>query len=185
MRIISGDLKGRKLLSARGMATRPTSDRVREALFNILGPKPIGAHVLDLYAGTGALGIEALSRGADRAIFIDRSAQALTTLRKNLGKCNLTAVSQVIQWDITKNLNCLKHAAAPFDLIFLDPPYNKKLVATTLSHLLAAQCSHTDTIVVAEHESGLDTNALPSGLKLENTRRYGKTALSFFSLVCM
>lgn len=183
MRIISGIHKGRKLQSVRGMATRPTSDRVREALFNILGPQPLDAQILDLYAGTGALGIEALSRGAHHAIFIDRSAQALAVLRKNLEQCKMAACSQVLQWDIAKNLNCLNHIERPFDLVFLDPPYHKNLVSITLTHLLAVECLNNQTVVVAEHESGLNTDVLPAGLKLVKTRRYGQTALSFFSLV--
>lgn len=181
MRVISGDHKGRKLLSIPGMATRPTSDRVREALFNILGSKPLGARVLDLFAGTGALGIEALSRGADNAIFIDHSSRALTVLRKNLERCNLNASTRVLQWDITKNLNCLKHNEHSFDLVFLDPPYRKQWVPITLSHLRACRCLCDDTVVVAEHESNLGADDSGTALKLESTRRYGQTAISFFS----
>ena len=164
------------------MATRPTSDRVREALFNILGPKPVGAQVLDLYAGTGALGIEALSRGAEYAVFIDRSPQVLTVLRKNIAQCNLTAASRIIQWDITQNLNCLKAYAHTFDLVFLDPPYHKKLVAITLSHLLANRCLSTESTVVVEHEAGATIDVPGASLRMTDARRYGQTALSFYSL---
>ena len=183
MRIISGEHKGRKLFSIRGMVTRPTADRVREALFNILGPKLFCAQVLDLYAGTGALGIEALSRGATHATLIDQSAQALTILRKNIALCNLTESSRVIQWDITKNLNCLKPYPHTFDLVFLDPPYHKKIVSQSLAHLLACKCLKAGAVVVAEHETGATVNIPASSLTLESTRRYGQTALSFFSLL--
>lgn len=181
MRIISGDHRGRKLSSIRGMATRPTSDRVREALFNILGDKPANAQVLDLYAGTGALGIEALSRGAAHAIFIERSGQALTVLRKNIATCNLAASSQIVQWDITKNLDCLKPHPHAFNLVFMDPPYHKNLVRRSLSHLSTCQCLNADAVVVAEHETGATLEAPGSGLKLDDTRHYGQTSLSFFS----
>lgn len=182
MRIISGDLKGRKLLAVRGRATRPTSDRVREALFNILGPRPLGARVLDLFAGTGALGIEALSRGAGEAVFIDNSAQALTVLRKNIDQCNLAPDSSVIQWNIAKNLNCLSRFEHPFDLIFLDPPYHKQLVPITLTHLKTNHSISRETVVVSEHETSAAIDASTAGLILEDTRRYGQTSLSFFSL---
>lgn len=180
MRIISGDHKGRRLFSIRGMATRPTSDRVREALFNILGTKPDGAQVLDLYAGTGALGIEALSRGANHAVFVDRSGQALTILRKNIAQCNLGESSRILQWDITKNLNCLKPYPQTFDLVFMDPPYHKHFVPLSLSHLSTSQCLKTTAMVVAEHETGETLEATSSGFQLERTRHYGQTTLSFF-----
>jgi 16S rRNA (guanine966-N2)-methyltransferase len=181
LRIISGDLKGRKLQSVRGMATRPTSDRVREALFNILGAKPHGAQVLDLFAGTGALGIEALSRGASSAVFIDHSAHALSVVRKNLEHCNISASSHVIQWDIAGNLNCLKRLDHPFDLVFLDPPYHKQLVPIALTHLLTRQCLSERSMVVAEHEPGCSMEMAAAGWVLEQERRYGQTMLSFFT----
>lgn len=181
MRIISGDHKGRKLLSIRGTATRPTSDRVREALFNILGRKPSGAHVLDLFTGTGALGIEALSRGASHAVFIDQSSQALTVLRKNIAQCNLDASSRILKWDITKNLNCLKPYPNSFDLVFMDPPYHKRLVTLSLSHLSTCRCLKDHAVVVAEHETGAAPEVDHSGFQLDHTRQYGQTALSFFS----
>ena len=134
MRIISGRLKGRKLKSVRGARTRPTADRVRESLFNILGPESVrDAVVLDLFAGTGALGIEALSRGAARAVFVEKAQPAVTVLKSNLAACELTQTARVIQWDILKNLNCLKHCEKPFTLVFLDPPYDRGMVKTTLA----------------------------------------------------
>lgn len=181
MRIISGDLKGRKLQSVPGLATRPTSDRVREALFSILGSQTKGAIVLDLFAGTGALGIEALSRGGHQAVFIDRSTRALAILRQNLNHCKLAAASRVIQWDISKNLNCLKAVKHTFNLVFMDPPYGQKLVFAALIHLSGSQCLDKHAIIVAEHEPHTAIDLTDTHLVLTDNRRYGQTALSFFS----
>ncbi len=181
VRIISGQLKGRKLMAVRGNATRPTSDRVREALFNILAQTPIDAAVLDLYAGTGALGIEAISRGAQSAVFVDSSAQALNVLRKNIHHCGLETCTQTIQWNISKNLNCLMAFEHKFDLVFMDPPYGQHLAVTTLKHLLDSRCLATGARVVVEHELNSPVDPTTTALICEDSRRYGKTRLTFFA----
>lgn len=180
MRIIGGTLKGRKLASVKGDRTRPTADRVREALFNILGPLPPGTRVLDLFAGTGALGIEALSRGADLAVFVDRDPRPLATLRKNIDHCGLQAHTRVFRWDITKNLNCLKPFTRPFDLAFLDPPYHNQLIPPALAGLLRLQALSQGATIVAEHAADEDIPP-PAGLIREDRRTYGQTSLSFFA----
>lgn len=179
MRIISGSLKGRQLTPLRGRHTRPTSDRTREALFNILGPGAINDIViLDLFAGTGALGIEALSRGARRAVFVDRDRQALNTLRRNIERCGLTSCSRIHNWDIQKNLNCLQPIRRPFDLVFLDPPYQQNLITSALSHLIQLQALTPSAIVVAEH-AAKEIILPPHGLTVTDQRTYGRTALTF------
>lgn len=180
MRIISGTLRGRKLSSVRGIRTRPTTDRVREALFNILGTLAPETVVLDLFAGTGALGIEALSRGAERAVFVDRDSQPLAVLRKNIHHCGLQDRARVLRWDISKNLNCLKPYAYQFNLVFLDPPYHKTLVAPALTRLLRLQVLTERAIVVAEHAADESVQP-PAGLICEDRRTYGQTSLSFFA----
>ena len=181
MRIISGSLKGRQLTSVRGRHTRPTSDRTREALFNILGPGTINDTViLDLFAGTGALGIEALSRGARRAVFVDRDRQALNTLRRNIERCHLESATRIYQWDITKNLSCLNPIQQPFDLIFLDPPYHQNLILPALSHLIRLRALAPSAIVVAEHASK-EIILPPHGLTVTDQRTYGRTALTFLT----
>jgi 16S rRNA (guanine966-N2)-methyltransferase len=117
------------------MAIRPTADRVREALFSILATRPVDAAVLDLFAGTGALGLEALSRGAARAVFVDQAPAAIQAIRKNIQLCRAEAKAQVIQWNILNNLNCLRGESGRFDLIFIDPPYNRGLIPPALAHL--------------------------------------------------
>jgi 16S rRNA (guanine966-N2)-methyltransferase len=183
VRIIGGRHRGRKLQALKGSAVRPTADRVREALFNILGRDFVGAAVLDLFAGTGALGIEALSRGAEKAVFVDKSTRALAVLRKNLDQCELRHCSQVIQWDIARNLNCLKGHPEAFDLVFLDPPYHCGLVERALQHLLQSGCLASGALLIAEHEAGAQLKMESTRLTCAENRRYGRTALSFFTYI--
>ena len=133
MRIIGGRLKGRRLTGVRGQI-RPTADRVREAIFNILGPEVPGSLVLDLFAGTGALGIEALSRGAQAAVFVENHSTSLQVLRRNVDQCALSEVSRVLPLATEKALPKLAAAGAQFSLIFLDPPYGRGLAA---AHILS------------------------------------------------
>lgn len=180
MRIVAGHLRGRKLASVRGMQIRPTADRIRESLFNILGQRPAGAAVLDLFAGTGALGIEALSRDARTAVFVENGTQALVALRKNIGLCRIEERSRVIQWNIRKNLNCLKAYPRYFDLIFMDPPYGQGLIQPTLNHLLRIETLAPHALVVVEHDPA-EIIRLPDAVMAGvDNRRYGRTQLSFF-----
>jgi len=181
LRIISGKLRGRKLQTFKGSDVRPTSDRVRESLFNILGRTPANASVLDLFSGTGALGIEALSRGAKMTVFVDGSAGALAILRKNIDNCALQHCTQVIQWNAGRNLNCLNAYPHTFDLVFMDPPYRQGLVPLAMQHLLLSQCLASGALVVAEHEVPPPPDMNFSQLAPIDSRRYGRTGLSFFS----
>ena len=181
MRIIGGKFKGRKLRSVRGASTRPTSDRTREAIFNIIGQEVRGSRVLDLYAGTGALGIEALSRGAQSAAFIDVSRQSLSVIEANLAALALEVPLSIIRWDLTRNLNCLCSRPRAFDLVFMDPPYNHKLVTPTLNQLHASRSLDSGALVIVEHskQESFESNVGP--FKTVDQRRYGKTLVSFFN----
>jgi 16S rRNA (guanine966-N2)-methyltransferase len=183
LRIIAGELRGRKLLTVAGLATRPTADRTREAIFNILGPGIRGAHVLDLFAGTGAFGIEALSRGAASALFIEMDREAHAVLARNIHACGLAERASVTRWDAALNLDCLRNREPAFRLIFLDPPYRHGLVAPALAHLHAAHCLAQGARLVVEH--GLDDPLTELGdvYLLQDQRRYGKTLVSFLSYV--
>ncbi|MCP4746997.1 MAG: 16S rRNA (guanine(966)-N(2))-methyltransferase RsmD [Desulfobacteraceae bacterium] len=181
MRIISGLLKGRKIKTVKGMNTRPTSDRVRESLFNILNEKPKGAKVLDLFAGTGALGLEALSRGASDAVFIDYNHQAISVLRQNIHLLGLKDRAKILQWDISKNLKCLKAYPFYFNLVFLDPPYGQALCKPALIHIQRQGSLAHGAVVVIEHEASEVIDYLSEDFFLKDTRIYGRTALSFFS----
>lgn len=182
LRIISGALRGKKLHPFHGKGIRPTSDRTREAIFNILSHRIVsGAVVLDLFAGSGALGIEALSRGADTATFIDREPAAVSLLKKNLRACRLEERARIISWDIEQNLNCLQSHDRRYDLIFLDPPYQRDLVLPALRHLKKSQAMKPGACLVLEH-GNVDQLPLPmADFDLLDQRRYGKTLVSFLT----
>lgn len=179
LRVISGICKGRKLKTVHGMQTRPTADRMRESLFNILGPKLVEAVVLDLFAGTGALGIEALSRGARYAVFVERRQQAVSVIRENLITCRMTDKARIIQWDVAKNLKCLESVTARFDMVFMDPPYQQNLLYAALDSLRKTASLHAETTIVIEHaaDDTLQTNG--AGYTMLDQRQYGNTAFSF------
>lgn len=183
MRIIGGKLKGRKLRAVRGTGTRPTSDRTREAIFNIIAFEARGARVLDLFAGTGALGIEAISRGAQSAVFIDISRQSVTVLRDNLANFSLENPNRVIRWDLTKNLNCLLSMPQAFDLVFLDPPYNKNLIIPALDHLHLSQALDNGARIIVEHSQLEPVEPDRLSFEIVDQRRYGKTLVSFLNYV--
>jgi 16S rRNA (guanine966-N2)-methyltransferase len=182
MRLTGGHDRGRRLIAPRGAHTRPTAAKIREAIFNILGPPPEGA-ILDLYAGTGALGIEALSRGAERALFVERDHQALVALRRNLRELGLEDRATVMGADVRIAVRRLKTDGQQFSWVFLDPPYAKEtegVLAELGSTDLLAPCA----VVVVEHDRrncppGSITGSV-GGLFLTDRRHYGDTALSFY-----
>lgn len=178
MRVIAGTLGGRTLVAPKGQATRPTSDRVREALFSVLGDVTC-ASVLDLYAGTGALGIEALSRGAARVVFVENARPALDALRRNLESLNLRQVTSVISSPVAKAIRGLT-ANARFDLVLVDPPYADLDDAVDVVEALVRAGRCTETVrVVLEHASR-DSGPEIKGLEFEMTRKYGDTSVSFY-----
>ena len=181
MRVIAGALGGRRLVAPRGLLTRPTSDRVREALFSILGDVR-GARVLDLYAGTGALGLEALSRGAERAVFVESGRAALAALRENV-RALAPAGAEIVSTTVERAIGPPPTVSGPFDLLFADPPYAAS--ATALARIASAAASGTllapDVRVVVEHASR-DSLETPVGWTLTVTRAYGDTALSIYHL---
>ena len=174
MRVIAGRLGGRRLTAPRGLATRPTSDRVREALFSALGDVR-GARVLDLYAGTGALGIEALSRGALQATFVESARPALAALRENLASLGIEDLGRAVASPVGRALTGLR---GPFDLVFADPPYaaiaEAAAVLATLRPALADEAR-----VVVEHASR-DAAPAIAGLTPRPSRAYGDTAVTIY-----
>ena len=190
MRIITGSARGCRLKTPKGQATRPTSDRIKESLFNILGPKVYGRKVLDIFAGTGNLGLEALSRGAASACFVDQATAAL--IRENAVHTRLQDKAAVHGCDVFAQLSRFAQGGESFDLIFCDPPYHKGLAwraltffdeSTVLAHagILVVAQSIVLGILVVEH--GADENDMPelSELRCVLNRRYGRTTqLSFF-----
>lgn len=178
MRVVGGRLRGRKLIPIRGSAIRPTADRVREAVFNIIAPGIRGARVLDLFAGTGAMGIEALSRGASTAVFIDDRKASLAVVRKNIELLGLGSQSRVILWDAARNLDCLRTETPEIDLVFMDPPYHRGLAAPALAHLARCRALAPAARIVVEHAASDPLPERMEGYSLTDRRRYGKTFVS-------
>ncbi len=182
MRIISGTSKGRKLVTPKRYSVRPTSDRVKESLFNILGGEIEGKVVLDLFAGTGNLGIEALSRGAKRVIFVEKGRQALRLIQTNLNQFGLGDQSEIIPKDVNRAIGILKQRGECFDLILMDPPYEKGLIQITLIKLNTHPIYHGDSILVIEHDRREPLPRLPEGWNLIRQQKIGDTLLSFLTL---
>lgn len=176
LRVIAGEAKGRRLKTPPGLDTRPTADRVRQTLFDILGDVS-GAQVLDLFAGSGALGIEALSRGAAAATFVENDPAALAVVRDNLSACGFAGRAKVVRADAEEFLR-RRTASAPYDLAFLDPPYERGLafVARLMGVLAARDRVAQGGRVVAESAAG-DVD-LPEAFRLLRVRTFGRTQLT-------
>jgi 16S rRNA (guanine(966)-N(2))-methyltransferase RsmD len=182
MRIIAGVVGGRRIRAPRGMATRPTSDRVREAVFNILGPPDPEARVLDLYAGAGALGLEALSRGAAQAVFVDKDSHAVRCVEENAAELGLAERSRVTRGEAVKSLASLEKAGERFAWVFVDPPYASGEYPRVLSALGRPPAPLLDehAVVVVEHDRRHAPDAEYGALSCADTRRYGDTCVSFY-----
>lgn len=182
MRVIGGTARGRRLLSPRGLGTRPTPDRVREALFNILGDTVCKALVLDLFAGSGALGIEALSRGASAAIFVDSAASAVDYIRRNLENLGFNEKSTVIKADSQAYLRKMALASGSFDLIFADPPYtiNTNFYESLLVMVRKQGILKPRGRLIIEHPARGGEVEAPAGWAPVERRRYGETAVTIF-----
>ena len=180
MRIIAGQRRGKRLLSPPDRRIRPTADRLRESVFNILAGRAAGAAVLDLFAGTGAMGIEALSRGAASACFVDHSTRAVALIRRNLALCGFAGDIRVLHRDACHGF--APEAAGPvFDLVFMDPPYDRGLVAPSLETWLGSKALAPGALVVVEHAC-TEVIAPPAPpWKVADQRRYGKTVVSFLN----
>jgi 16S rRNA (guanine(966)-N(2))-methyltransferase RsmD len=180
LRIISGTLKGRKLASFKGRGVRPTSDRVREALFNILTVVWEGKTVLDLFAGTGALGFEALSRGAAHVIFVEHDAQAHRVLEKNIALLDLAGSCTVVKRRTAEGIALVKRTRQHCDVIFLDPPYDMQLADRTLALLAERDMLGTGGVIAVEHHVRERLSDAYGRLIMSDQRMYGKTGISFF-----
>ena len=177
MRVITGSARGRRLKELEGMETRPTTDRVKEGLFNILQFDIEGRRVLDLFAGIGQLGIECLSRGAASAVFVDRRPDAVKLIRENLKITNLQDGARVVAGD---SMEYLKSLREKFDLIFLDPPYEAGLLEPALAHIARFDILAPHGIIVAESAADTVLPALPLPYRLYREYRYGKIKLTVF-----
>jgi 16S rRNA (guanine966-N2)-methyltransferase len=186
MRVIAGTLRRRTLDAPAGMTTRPTSDRLRETIFNVLAPRIEGARFLDLYAGSGAVGIEAVSRGAQNVIMVERAAPALKILRGNLEKLGLRSGVRVEAVSVTAFLKKLRpeSTAFVFDIVFLDPPYDAQDEYALALGLLGGDASRllaSNAVVIAEHRRKEKLEDRYGMLGRRRVLEQGDAALSFYS----
>lgn len=179
MRVIAGKAKGRKLRSVPGDIARPITDRVKESLFNILGDEVVGALFLDLFAGTGSVGIEALSRGARRAVFVECSQRAIETIKENLKITGLAEQAKVVRDDVFRFL--AREPAEKFDLIYIAPPQYKGLWAETLRALDETSFLTEGGLAIAQIFPKEYQDLELKSLELVDQRRYGSTMLCFYS----
>jgi 16S rRNA (guanine966-N2)-methyltransferase len=182
MRVIAGQFRSRQLKSLKGLALRPTSDRLRETLFNVLAPLIVGARFLDLFAGTGAIGIEALSRGAAEAVFIESHQPAAALIKQNLSSLGIKAGVSVMALDAVRALD--KLAAKPgtkFDLAYIDPPYSDAAqYAQVLEAVAKSPLFHPESRIAVEHRRSFDLPTIP-GLATVRRLEQGDAALTFLA----
>jgi 16S rRNA (guanine966-N2)-methyltransferase len=179
MRIIGGQMRGRRLKAPTGQSIRPTSDRIRESIFDLLGPDLSGQTVLDLFAGTGAMGLEALSRGFEQAVFVERARAAAALIAENISLCKTGSSCRVVTVDVIHFLKTLA-PEAPFDLILLDPPYKKELSAKVLKALGKDSWLADAGRLVCESEAEIELDDVYGSLERLKLKRYGSTAIHIF-----
>jgi 16S rRNA (guanine(966)-N(2))-methyltransferase RsmD len=185
MRIISGQWGGQPLSGKSSPKLRPTSDKVKEAIFDQLEAKWVddwkSLRVLDLFAGTGALGFEALSRGASQAVFVEHHLAAVKNLKASCNKFEVQSQTQVICKGAIEAIRWLSKKGAQFDLIFLDPPYREDWIVATLGALQESSLVHKKSLIVAEHDKRENIQTIEALWKTENARRYGDSMITLLS----
>jgi len=181
MRVVAGRWRGRTLRAPRGLDVRPTTDRVRESIFDILGERVAGAKVLDLFSGTGAMAIEALSRGASGAVLVESSPPAAAVLKANLASVGASS-AVCLPMDYRKALRRLADRGETFSLAFLDPPYGKGLLDEAAEELERAGVLAVGALVVAESAARDPQEKAPAGWVQESERRYGDTRVVFYEV---
>jgi 16S rRNA (guanine(966)-N(2))-methyltransferase RsmD len=180
VRVISGSAKRTSLKMPRGGKVRPTADRVKEALFNILGPTVQDTFILDLFAGSGALGIEALSRGGAYCFFVEKDRLVMDTLKKNVEKTKLLHKAEFINKDVGKGLKLLAGKKVTFDFVFMDPPYRQQLEIVTLEQLSSFKLLVNGAVVVMESDKNQLFPDKVSSLSKVRCEKYGNTMLTFY-----
>jgi 16S rRNA (guanine966-N2)-methyltransferase len=180
MRVVSGTCKGRALRAVPGNTTRPTTDKVKEAIFNMIGPYFEGGIALDLFAGSGGLGIEAVSRGLDKAIFIDRDHKAIQTIRENINTCQLEEKTEVYRNDADRALKALVKRDISFDFIFLDPPYKQQQLVSLMEKMEQHMLVHNGSMIVCEHSHDVVLPPLIGGLTQVKHEKYGIIAITIY-----
>lgn len=175
MRVIAGIHKGRALKSVPGKATRPTTDKVKEAVFQVMGPFFPGGNCLDLFAGSGSLGIEAISRGMEFAIFVDKDSKAINTIHENINLLKLTEQTEVYKTDAFRAIHAAAKRGLQFNLILVDPPYGKVNYANVINEVIKFDLLHENGIIYCEHVITETMPVLPKGLIIKKHENYGGT----------
>ncbi|GHI01273.1 16S rRNA (guanine(966)-N(2))-methyltransferase RsmD [Neobacillus kokaensis] len=183
MRVVSGVSKGRPLKAVPGKSTRPTTDKVKEAIFNMIGPYFDGGLGLDLFAGSGGLGIEALSRGIEKVIFIDRDAKAIQTIYENVKACSFEKRIEVYRNDADRAVKALVKRGIVFDYVFLDPPYKKQQLISLMEKMDELNVINDNGIVVCEHSFDVKLPHTVGGLEQIKHEQYGIIAVTIYSRV--
>ena len=179
MRVISGKCRGTHLLAPEGMETRPTTDRIKETLFNMIAFDIPECEFLDLFSGSGGIGIESLSRGAKHAVFVDQGDKALACIRANLEKTRLTKEAEVMNMNVLDAVKTLGRRQAKFDIIFMDPPYALEGIDHIIETIVEQELLHEEGYIILERSSTNSIVKLPHNLVLWKEKKYKTTTLSF------
>ncbi len=182
VRIIGGIYRGRRLQTSNGLDVRPTSDRLRETLFNILAPQIRQARFLDLCAGSGAIGMEALSRHAAAVTFVEQSRRASEVIKANLQTLKIGDEARILNRDVLAAIKQFDEAGETFDLIYFDPPYASDLYAPVLTKLTASHIIHEDSLIIVEHRAKMALESEYGDWKLYRQVKQGESALAFYAL---
>ncbi|TYR82614.1 16S rRNA (guanine(966)-N(2))-methyltransferase RsmD [Priestia megaterium] len=181
MRVVAGTHKGHSLKAVPGFTTRPTTDKVKEAIFNMIGPFFEGGVALDLFGGSGGLGIEALSRGIDKVIFVDRDGKAIQTIKSNLQSCNFQDQAEVYRNDAERALKALKKRELMLDLILLDPPYKEQKLKALIETISTEKLLSEKGIIVAEHSHDVKLDNEIGELQKIKSEAYGIIGVSIYT----
>ncbi|MBP3041706.1 16S rRNA (guanine(966)-N(2))-methyltransferase RsmD [Bacillaceae bacterium Marseille-Q3522] len=180
MRVVSGEAKGRLLKAVPGSSTRPTTDKVKEAIFNMIGPYFQDGCALDLFAGSGGLGIEALSRGIEKVIFVDRDKKAILTIKENVKACQFEKKAEIYRNDAERALKAIIKRKLHFHYIFLDPPYKTQQIEKLIGIINKEGLLITGGVVVCEHSTAIELPAEIGSFIKTKTEVYGITAVSLY-----
>lgn len=182
LRVISGKVRGLKLDTPKNEDVRPTTDRVKESLFNIINSYIMDSNVLDLFAGTGSLGIECLSRGASSATFVDVSKDSINIVKSNIKKARVENQSTILNLDFKNAIDRLKAQNSKFDVIFMDPPYYKNMFIDALANIDNANLLAEDGIIIVEHDTKDKFEDKIGRLEKTKEKKYGNTTLTFYKM---
>ena len=180
MRIISGSARGKKILSPEGMGTRPTLDRIKEAIFNIIQNRVYGAKVVDVFAGTGSLGLEAASRGAEKCYLIDKGEVTYKLLEQNIENLKFQDVCTSFNMDSYGALRSFADKKEKFDLIFIDPPYLKNMIPQAVEEIFKGDLLQRDGLIVSKIDTSEEIYQGNGEILLVNSRKYGNTTICFY-----